>query len=435
MQGNVPNRWRIAAAGVAMQIALGAVYAWSVFRKPLSEHFDTSVASVNLIFSLAILALGFAAYFGGVWMGKVGPRRVGMAAGLLYGAGIILASFSSSSIVLLYLTYGILAGIGIGLGYIVPVATLIKWFPDRRGFITGIAVAGFGAGALITAPLAERLIEGPGLFATFAILGAIYLVVVTGAASTLSNPPEGWKPEGWEPDTTERADRSGADYALPAALKTWQWFALWALLFLNVTAGISLISEASPIAQEVTGVSAATAAGLVSIIAIGNGAGRFLWAWLSDAIGRKWVFLTMFLLQAALFALMPSVGAYALFAVLAFVVISCYGGGFGTMPAFAADYFGSKNVGQVYGAMLTAWGIAGVVGPLLISYIKDSTGEYTNAFYIIAGIMLLSAIVPFIVRPPAGEGPAAEEGELPERRRFQREGAATATGDREGTRS
>jgi len=432
MQGNVPNRWRIAAAGVAMQVALGAVYAWSVFRKPLSEHFDTSVSRVNLIFSLAILALGFAAYFGGRWMGRVGPRRVGMAAGVLYGAGIILASLSSSSILLLYLTYGVLAGIGIGLGYIVPVATLIKWFPDRRGFITGIAVAGFGAGALVTAPIAERLIEGVGLFETFAILGVLYLVVVTAAASTLSNPPEGWKPEGWEPDTTARSDRSGMEFDLHGALRTWQWFALWALLFLNVTAGISIISEASPIAQEVTGVSAIAAAGLVSIISIANGAGRFLWAWFSDLIGRKWVFLTMFLLQAALFAIMPSIGAYGLFAVLAFVVISCYGGGFGTMPAFAADYFGSKNVGQVYGAMLTAWGIAGVVGPQLISYIKDSTGEYTNAFYIIAGIMLVSAIIPFIVHPPKAEREAEEEPPGPSR--FRRE-PESAPSERMGSRS
>ncbi len=408
MQGNVPNRWRIAAAGVAMQVALGAVYAWSVFRVPLSEHFDKSVASVNLIFSLSILSLGFAAYFGGLWMGKVGPRRVGMAAGLLYGAGIILAGVSSSSILLLYLTYGLLAGVGIGLGYIVPVATLIKWFPDRRGFITGIAVAGFGGGALVTAPVAERLVDGVGLFETFAILGVVYLVVVTGAASTLSNPPEDWTPEGWEPTAEQTAEASGRNYEIRGALKTWQWFALWSLLFLNVLAGISIISEASPIAQEITGVGAASAAGVVSIISIGNALGRFGWAWLSDAIGRKWVFLVMFLLQAALFAIMPSVGTYALFAALAFVVLTCYGGGFGTMPAFAADYFGSKNVGQVYGAMLTAWGIAGVVGPLLISYIKDSTGEYTNAFYIIAGIMLVSAIVPFIVRPPSRE--AVEDG-------------------------
>jgi len=401
MDRNVPNRWRIAAAGVAMQVALGAVYAWSVFRKPLSEHFDTSVASVNLIFSIAILVLGFAAYFGGLWMGRVGPRRVGMAAGVLYGSGIFLASLAESSIALLYLTYGLIAGIGIGLGYIVPVATLIKWFPDRRGFITGIAVAGFGGGALVTAPVADRLVESMGVFDTFAILGVVYLAVVTLAASTLSNPPDGWKPEGWEPTAQQTADSAERAYDLRGAIRTWQWWALWALLFLNVLAGISIISEASPIAQEVTGVGAATAAGLVSIISIGNALGRFGWAWLSDAIGRRWVFLVMFALQAVLFAIMPSAGSYALFAALAFVVLTCYGGGFGTMPAFAADYFGARNVGQVYGAMLTAWGFAGLLGPLLISTVKDSTGEYTSAFYIIAGIMLVSAIVPFIVRPPA----------------------------------
>src|SRR5215216_6775680 len=227
MQGNVPNRWRIAAAGVAMQVALGAVYAWSVFRKPLSDHFDTSVSRVNLIF-----ALGFAAYFGGRWMGRVGPRRVGMAAGLLYGAGIILASLSSSSILLLYLTYGVIAGIGIGLGYIVPVATLIKWFPDRRGVITGIAVAGFGAGAVVTAPVAKSLIASVGVFETFAILGVAYAILVIGAALFIKNPPEGYKPEGWEPDTSERSDRSGRDFEFGQALRTWQWFALWALLFL-----------------------------------------------------------------------------------------------------------------------------------------------------------------------------------------------------------
>src|SRR5215210_5991705 len=390
-----------------MQVALGAVYAWSVFRKPLSDFYGTGVSEVNIAFSIAILALGFAAFFGGLWMNKSGPRIVALTAGVLYGAGIFLASFAASSVWVLYLTYGLLAGIGIGLGYIVPVATLIKWFPDKRGFITGIAVAGFGAGALLTAPIAKQLVNNlVGLFPTFAILGIIYLVMVVGAGFFMKNPPEGWTPEGWEPEEEESSERSGVDYELGGALKTWQWYALWALLFLNVTAGIAIISEADPIAQEVSGAAPWLAAWLVSIISIANGAGRFLWAWLSDAIGRKWVFLTMYLLQAALFAIMPSVGAYALFAVLAFVVISCYGGGFGTMPAFAADYFGSKNVGQVYGALLTAWGFAGVVGPLLISAIKDSTGEYTNAFYIIAGIMLLSAIVPFIVRPPKAEAAA-----------------------------
>src|SRR5215211_1601417 len=395
-----------------MQVALGAVYAWSVFRVPLSNAYGTGVSAVNTTFSIAILALGFAAFFGGLWMNRSGPRIVALTAGVLYGAGIFLASFAEPNLWILYLTYGLMAGIGIGLGYIVPVATLIKWFPDKRGFITGIAVAGFGAGALLTAPIAKQLVTGVGLFPTFAILGILYLVMVVGAGLIMKNPPEGWKPEGWEPEEEESGERTGINYELGGALKTWQWYALWALLFLNVTAGIAIISEADPIAQELSGAAPWLAAWLVSIISIANGAGRFLWAWLSDAIGRKWVFLTMYLLQAALFFLMPVVGSsFFLLAVLAFVIVSCYGGGFGTMPAFNADYFGSKNVGTIYGLMITAWGFGGVLGPLLISYMYDLTGAYSRAFYIIAGIMLLSSIIPFIVRPPTREvgAPAGAE--------------------------
>ena len=396
------NRVLIAIAGVVIQVALGAVYAWSVFRIPLTENYGTSVSAVNLTFSIAILSLGFAAFFGGLLMARVGPKIVAILSGVLYGSGIFLASFADNSLTVLYLTYGLLAGIGIGLGYIVPIATLVKWFPDKRGFITGVAVAGFGAGALVTAPIARYLVGSVGLFPTFAILGILYLVMVIGGALFLKNPPEGWKPEGWEPPPAEATtDRSGIDYSLGGALKTWQWYALWALLFLNVTAGIAVISEASPMAQEITGVEPLVAAGLVSIISIANGAGRFLWAWLSDAIGRKWVFLTMYLLQAVLFFLIPTIGGtYFVLAVLAFIIVSCYGGGFGTMPAFNADYFGSKNVGTIYGLMITAWGFGGVLGPLLISRVVDATGSYQNAFYILAGMMLVSSVLPFIVRPP-----------------------------------
>lgn len=407
---NVTNRWIIATAGVVMQVALGAVYAWSVFRVPLSDAYGTGVSAVNTTFSIAILALGFAAFFGGLWMNSSGPRVVALTSGVLYGVGIFLASFASpdaGGLWTLYGTDGLMAGIGIGLGYIVPVATLIKWFPDKRGFITGIAVAGFGAGALVTAPIAKQLVSGVGLFPTFAILGILYLVMVVGAALFMKNPPEGWTPEGWEPEEEESGERTGVDYELRGALKTWQWYALWALLFLNVTAGIAIISEADPIAQELSGVAPATAAWLVSIISIGNAAGRFLWAWLSDAIGRKWVFLVMFLLQAALFFLLPVVGAsFVALAILSFIIVSCYGGGFGTMPAFNADYFGSKNVGMIYGLMITAWGFAGVLGPQLISIIYDATRSYAGAFYILGGIMLVSSIIPFIVRPPKREADA-----------------------------
>ncbi|BBL80332.1 MFS transporter [Rubrobacter xylanophilus] len=397
----VPNRWAIAAAGVVMQVALGAVYAWSVYRIPLAEWYGASVSAVNTTFSISILTLGFAAFFGGLWMNRSGPRVVALAAGLLYGLGIIGAGLSSGSLALLYLTYGVVAGVGIGLGYIVPIATLVKWFPDRRGFITGIAVAGFGAGALLTAPIAKALVQGVGVFSTFAIMGVLYLVMVGGAALFMQNPPEGWRPAGWQPETAQHGDRSGVDYTLGGALRTWQWYALWAMLCLNVTAGIAIIAEADPIAQSLTGVAPETAALLVSIISIANGAGRFLWAWLSDFIGRKWVFLVMYLLQAVLFFLIPTVGStFLVLAALASIIVSCYGGGFGTMPAFNADYFGAKNVGTIYGLMITAWGVGGVFGPLLISYIIDTTGGYANAFYIIAAVMLVSSVLPFVVRPP-----------------------------------
>jgi OFA family oxalate/formate antiporter-like MFS transporter len=287
------------------------------------------------------------------------------------------------------------------LGYIVPVATLVKWFPDRRGMITGIAVAGFGAGALITAPIASRLIVSIGELKTFAVLGIAYLIAVTGGALFMKDPPAGYRPAGWSPSAAQQKQRSTRDYSLPEAMRTWQWYALWALLFLNTSAGISIISQAAPMAQEITGVTAAVAAGMVGIISLANGSGRFLWAWFSDAIGRRWVFLIMFLVQALLFWLLPSVHSFGAFTALAFVVLLCYGGGFGTMPAFAADYFGPENVGSIYGLMLTAWGFAGAFGPLLIANIRQNTGRYTGALYIVAVVMLVSAVIPLIVRPPA----------------------------------
>jgi OFA family oxalate/formate antiporter-like MFS transporter len=403
----------IAIAGVVMQVALGAVYAWSVFREPLATAYGgASVTAVNTTFSITIFTLGFAAFAGGLWMGRSGPRIVALTAGVLYGLGIFLAGFAGNSLGLLYLTYGLIAGAGIGLGYIVPVATLIKWFPDKRGFITGVAVAGFGGGAFVTALIAKRLVSSVGAFQTFTILGIIYLVMVVGAALFMRNPPEGYRPPGWEPDTAAGGDTSGVNYDLGGALKTWQWFALWALLFLNVTAGIAIITEAAPMAETIAGVSAVVAATLVSIISVGNALGRFFWAWLSDAIGRKWVFFIMFLLQAVLLVLLPFLGAasFVLLAILTFIIISCYGGGFGTMPAFTADYFGSANVGKIYGLLLTAWSFGGVLGPLLISAILDSTESYTLSFYILAGIMAASAVVAYIVRPPrrGTEIPAAQ---------------------------
>jgi OFA family oxalate/formate antiporter-like MFS transporter len=395
----LPNRWLLAGGGVLMQLALGAVYAWSVFRNPLMKTFGWSISDVTTTFSIAILVLGFAAFLGGLWMRRVGPRVVGITAGICYGLGVALASLANGNIWILWLTYGVLGGLGLGLGYIVPLATLVKWFPDRRGFITGLAVAGFGAGALITAPVAENLIAGVGVLKTLAILGIAYLIMVVLGASVMRNPPEGWIPEGWQPSAKQQDQLQARNYTLKEALSTWQWYVLWAILFLNVTAGISIISQASPMAQEISGVSAAVGAGMVGVISIGNGIGRLLWAWFSDAIGRRNVFLIMFLLQAVLFFLLPSLRQFTMLALVCFIIISCYGGGFGTMPAFAADYFGPKWVGSIYGLMLTAWGFAGVFGPLLIANIRQATGNYGGALIAIACILLVSSLLPIVLRP------------------------------------
>ena len=258
------NRWVIAIAGVFLQIALGAVYAWSVFRVPLAKQFGWSISEVTLTFTISIFVLGFAAFFGGLWLNRKGPRVVAVTGGVLYGLGIFLASFTHR-LSWLYLTYGVIGGIGLGLGYIVPVAVLVKWFPDRRGLITGIAVGGFGAGALITAPVATRLIQSVGVLSTFAYLGIAYLIVTVVAGLFMRNPPDGWKPEGWTPTVTQTSQRAGRDFTLNEALKTWQWWALWLLLFLNTCAGISIISQEAPLFQEETGVTAAIAAGMVGI--------------------------------------------------------------------------------------------------------------------------------------------------------------------------
>ena len=397
MRTDTPHRSIIALAGVFMQIALGAVYAWSVFRIPLTQTYGWTVSQVTLAFELAILVVGFAAFAGGMWMKRSGPRPVAIAAARLYGSGTALAGLSHN-LTLLYLTYGVMGGAGLGLGYIVPIATLVRWFPDKRGMITGIAVAGFGAGALVTAPIAQRLIASVGVSGTFVILGTAYFVIIMLAATVMKNPPAGYAPAGFRPSSVRGS--AARDFTLRQALRAWQWYGLWLTLFLNTTAGIAIISQASPMAQEISRVNATAAAGLVGIISIANGSGRFLWAWFSDAIGRKAVFLTMFLLQALAFLLLSHVSGFASLAVLAFVILLCYGGGFGTMPSFAADYFGAKDIGSIYGLMLTAWGAAAVAGPTFTAQVRQATGEYQGALRIMALVTLLSAIVPLLLRPP-----------------------------------
>ena len=397
------NRWIIALAGFLMQIALGAVYAWSVFRNPLTKQFGWSIAQVTLTFSIAIFSLGVASFFGGLWLNRKGPRVVALSAGLLYGLGVFLASFSAHKLWWLYLSYGVIGGIGLGLGYIVPIAVLVKWFPDRRGLIMGIAVGGFGAGALVTAPVAQWLIQTVGVLQTFAYLGVAFAIVVVLASFFMVNPPAGWAPSGWKPSATLTAQRAKVDYTLGAALATWQWWALWFLLFLNTCAGIALISQEAPIFQKLTAASAVVAAGMVGIVSIGNSVGRIFWAWVSDGITRRWTFLIMYLLQFGLFWFLPTLTSVSIITLVSFAILMCYGGGFGTMPAFAADYFGAKNVGPIYGLMLTAWGFASYFGPQLIVKMLGPSGSYTRGLHAIAVVVLLSSILPIVVSPPKGK--------------------------------
>lgn len=398
------NRWGIAAAGFVLQIALGAVYAWSVFRLPLSRQFGWSISEVTLTFTISIFVLGISSFFGGLWLNRKGPRIVALTGGFLYGAGVFLASFSNHGLSWLYLSYGIIGGIGLGLSYIVPIAVLLKWFPDRRGLITGIAVGGFGAGALITAPAATHLIQTVGVLETFAYLGTAFFIVTVACGLLMQNPPAGWKPAGWAPTISQTLHRSARDYSLAEALKTWQWWALWLLLFLNTSAGISVISQEAPLFQESLGVTAVIAAGMVGIASIGNALGRVFWAWASDSITRRGAFFAMFLAQVLLFLLFAKIHSVWLLTVIAFLILMCYGGGFGTMPAFAADYFGSKNVGPIYGLMLTAWGFASAFGPLLIAHMRQADGNYNGALRTIAGIVAASALLPILVRPPSRTG-------------------------------
>ncbi len=397
------NRWGLAAAGFLMQMALGAVYAWSVFRTPLAKQFHWSISDVTLTFTICVFVLGVAAFFGGLWLNRKGPRIVALTGGFLYGLGVFLASFSADKLWWLYLSYGLIGGIGLGFGYIVPVAVLVKWFPDRRGLITGIAVGGFGAGALVTAPVATRLIQSVGVLQTFAYLGIAYLIVTMATGFFMKNPPDGWKPAGWSPSATQSKQRAARDYSLADALKTWQWWALWLLLFLNTSAGISLISQESPMFQEIAKVSAIVAAGMVGVVSVGNAVGRIFWAWTSDALTRRWTFTVMFLLQVGLFWLLPGIGSVPVLTTVSFIILMCYGGGFGTMPAFAADYFGSKNVGPIYGLMLTAWGTASAFGPLLIAHLRQSSGSFVSGLHVVAGIMALSVLLPVLVSPPKAQ--------------------------------
>ncbi len=410
------NRWAIAVAAVVMQICLGAVYGWSVFVHPLMNTEHWSLTQVSLNFTLAVLFLGVGTVIGGLWQDRVGPRLVATVAGIVYGAGYLLAAYFASrhSLGGLYFSYGALGGIGMGMGYITPVATLTKWFPERRGLMTGVAVAGYGAGALIMSPIAARLIVAHGVPFTFAALGVVYLILVVAAAQFYANPPAGWVGPGWKPTTSVARAATTNNFTVTEAMRTPQFWLLWFMLFLNVSAGIMIISQASPMAQQMVQMTPIAAAGMVGLVSIFNGAGRVFWAWVSDSIGRARVYLLLFLIQAVIFFLLPGIRNLTLFTVAFALIGLCYGGGFGTMPSFTADFFGAKYMGGIYGWILLAWGAGAVPSPILIANVRQNTGSYDQAIHVIAIVMVCAIVLPLLARAPGRAVTTTRFGDVPE---------------------
>ena len=401
------NRWVVATASVVMMAGLGSFNAWSVFRRPLSELYGANVTDVNMAFFVSSLVFGLVASGSALLVGRVGPRLVGVTGALVYGLGVFLSSFAGGSLSLLYLTYGLIAAVGLGLAVMAPIAALPPWFPERPGFAYGLAFVGFGMGPLVNVPLMEGLLSATGgPLETFYFLGIIYAALIGGSAWLVRYPPEKVGLAG-DPPGLDSAEKGGGTWRLRDALKTWQLYALWVVFFLNTTAGLALLSDARVMAGSIGGASAALAAAFIVIISVSDAAGRFLWPALSDKIGGRAVFLTMSSLQAAAFLLMPTlaVGSLAVFCALSMVVMSCYGGGYGTISTLVGAYYGARGLGAVYASVFSAAAFASFGAPVLLARSVDLLGSYYPALYATAGLMVVGAITASFVSPPeVGQG-------------------------------
>jgi OFA family oxalate/formate antiporter-like MFS transporter len=406
------NRWTIVVGAILIQICLGGIYAWSVFRKPLEMAIEDgglglTPSHATLPFSLVLIFFAIATIIGGRWQDKAGPRLVASVGGILLGVGLLLAAFGKS-FPMLVIGYGVISGLGIGLAYVCPVSTGIKWFPDKRGLIAGLSVAGFGVGALILAPVARGLIDSIGIFNTLATLGAVFLVGVVASSMLLRNPPEGWVPAGWTPPAASRMTKES--FSPRQMLATPQFYAIWVMYFFGCLTGLMIIGQASPIGQDLAGLSAATAAGAVMLLSIFNGTGRILWGRISDGLGRMKTLFVMFLLCGATILLCNVIEAFPPYYWIAVSVIGlCFGGYLAVFPAVTADFFGTKNIGANYGFVFTAYGVGGLLGPQFAARVLEAMGGYRLAFIVTGVLCLIAAGITFATRPPADPGMPCRE--------------------------
>jgi MFS family permease len=409
------NRWLIPVGAVAVHICIGSVYAWSTFNRPFHALLPNApewFSPPYTTYSTALVILGLSAAFGGPWVERRGPRAAATAAALLFGCGLIIGGIGLAlrQSILLFLGMGVIGGMGCGLGYIAPVSTLVKWFPDRRGMATGMAIMGFGGGAALASPLNVRLMASLGVPAAVMTLGAIYFVLMMIGARILRRPPENWKPAGWNPPEKISQQKS---VTRNAALRTPQFYLLWSILFINVTAGIGILAQASPIVQDIFQKTAAEAATFVLLLSIFNLIGRFVWSSGSDYIGRRNTYITFFAVQIALFLLIPGIagrGEWTAFLASVCVVVSMYGGGFATIPAFLADIFGPDHVGAIHGVVLTAWSVAAIAGPVIVTELSNRAKAalapgashvhiYDGPLQVLAGLLTVGFVLTLLIRP------------------------------------
>jgi OFA family oxalate/formate antiporter-like MFS transporter len=402
-EDKVFNRWLIVIGAILIQLCLGAIYAWSVFRIPLQQSIadgglGLTPSQATLPFSLVLIFFAIATIIGGRWQDKAGPRLVATVGGIVLGAGMIIAAFSRSFI-WLTIGYGVISGLGIGFTYVCPVATGIKWFPDKRGLITGLSVAGFGAGALIVAPVARALIDGVGVFHTLAILGIGFLFVIVTSSQILRNPLPGWKPQGWTPP--EKTQMTGLDFGPGEMLSSLSFYLVWLMYFFGCLAGLMIIAQTSPIGQELVGLTPKVAALAVGTLAIFNALGRIFWGRLSDSLGRKRTLFLMLVINGVAILLYNTIAVFPIYYWIGIYIVGlCFGGYLAIFPAITADFYGTKNIGINYGLVFTAYGVGGLLGSLFAPRVLEITKSYSMAFTVTGILCLLGAVIAIISRPP-----------------------------------